>query len=246
MSEPKLDEATLKSAAAWDAIACMHGYNEMAKLAKTLGEKVYCRMACDAACKMATDLGAEIHRTETGGEVLFTISEVSPSVKFRAEDIEGMRAAVLAFDGPWEDAADQWSEAIHAAHPTRSESHDEWGQAMEMVGHRHSKGELVALVNWLLLQVKRRGEAVVGNQCSKYKTLAEHDGCPACFEFRERDRKSLRDRVAPGACEACAKTMRHAVKYLDGTDCSIHPGIEGLIRQALLAERERVARGSGP
>jgi hypothetical protein len=47
---------------------------------------------------------------------------------------------------------DEWTERIKAAHPTRSGSHDEYGIAMRMVGHRHSKGELVALVNWLLVQ----------------------------------------------------------------------------------------------
>ena len=51
----------------------------------------------------------------------------------------------------WEDVDDEWTGAIKAAHPARSGSHDEWGTAMVMVGHRHSKGELVALVNWLLV-----------------------------------------------------------------------------------------------
>lgn len=50
----------------------------------------------------------------------------------------------------WEDVEDEWTSLIKAAHPTRSGSHDEYGIAMKMVGHRHSKGELVSLVNWLL------------------------------------------------------------------------------------------------
>lgn len=50
----------------------------------------------------------------------------------------------------WEDVNDEWTSQIKAAHPTRSGSHDEYGIAMKMVGHRHSKGELVSLVNWLL------------------------------------------------------------------------------------------------
>jgi hypothetical protein len=60
--------------------------------------------------------------------------------------IEALRKA---FD--WEDVRDEWSARISAAHPTRSESHDAWTVAMQMVGHRHSKGQLVALVNWLLV-----------------------------------------------------------------------------------------------
>ncbi len=57
---------------------------------------------------------------------------------------------------PWGDVADEWSEAIKAAFPTRSGSHDEYATAMQMVGHRHSKGELVALVNWLLVRARGR------------------------------------------------------------------------------------------
>lgn len=57
----------------------------------------------------------------------------------------------------WEDVKDEWTEAIDAAFPTRSGSHDEWGVAMKMVGHRHSKGELVSLVNWLLVRLRDAG-----------------------------------------------------------------------------------------
>jgi hypothetical protein len=54
----------------------------------------------------------------------------------------------------WTDVGDEWTYAIREAFPTRSESHDEYGVAMQMVGHRHSKGKLVALVNWLLVRLK--------------------------------------------------------------------------------------------
>jgi hypothetical protein len=59
----------------------------------------------------------------------------------------------------WEDVDDEWTAAIKEAHPTKSGSHEEWGQAMKMVGHRHSKGELVALVNWLLVRLRKEGKA---------------------------------------------------------------------------------------
>lgn len=69
------------------------------------------------------------------------------------------RAAIvtaLANGSPdtWDDKPDEWSEAIHAAFPTRSGSHDQYAQALQMIGNRHSKGELVSLVNWLLLRLK--------------------------------------------------------------------------------------------
>jgi hypothetical protein len=44
----------------------------------------------------------------------------------------------------WEDATDEWTELVAASHPSRSESHAEWGVAMQMVSHRHSKGKLGA------------------------------------------------------------------------------------------------------
>ena len=58
----------------------------------------------------------------------------------------------------WEDVSDEWTEAIGAAHPARSDSHEEYGVAMKMVGHRRSKGTLVALVNWLLVRLRRAGK----------------------------------------------------------------------------------------
>ena len=53
----------------------------------------------------------------------------------------------------WEDVDDEWTDAIRAAHPTRAGTFDQYATAMRMVGHRHSKGELVSLVTWLLARV---------------------------------------------------------------------------------------------
>jgi hypothetical protein len=54
----------------------------------------------------------------------------------------------------WEDVDDEWTEEIKQAHPARSGTHDEYATAMRMVGHRHSKGALVALVTWLLFRLE--------------------------------------------------------------------------------------------
>lgn len=52
---------------------------------------------------------------------------------------------------PWEDKADEWSESIKAAHPAHNDrTHEQYAIAMKMVGNRHSKQALVALVTWLL------------------------------------------------------------------------------------------------
>ncbi len=55
----------------------------------------------------------------------------------------------------WEDVDDEWTVRIDAVHPVRSGSHETYGVAMKMVGNRHSKGSLVALVSWLLVRVER-------------------------------------------------------------------------------------------
>ncbi len=51
-----------------------------------------------------------------------------------------------------QEPGDEWTERIRAAFPTRSGSHDAYATAMRMVGNRHAKGDLVALVNWLLVE----------------------------------------------------------------------------------------------
>ncbi len=51
----------------------------------------------------------------------------------------------------WGDKPDQWSEHIAKLHPTVTGKHKTYEIALEMVGNRHSKGELVDLVNWLLV-----------------------------------------------------------------------------------------------
>ena len=61
----------------------------------------------------------------------------------------------LAAEPTWDDRPDEWTEAVKAAFPTRSGSHDEYALAMKMVGSRKGKGELVALVNWLLVRLSR-------------------------------------------------------------------------------------------
>ncbi len=50
----------------------------------------------------------------------------------------------------WGDKRDQWTDRIGRAHPMNSGKHDAYATAMEMVGNRHSKAELVNLVCWLL------------------------------------------------------------------------------------------------
>jgi hypothetical protein len=83
---------------------------------------------------------------------------VTASADQLGERIEALEAELAALREElrqardWEDVDDQWTEVIKAAYPTRSGSHDEYGIAMRMVSSRRSKGQLVALVNWLLVE----------------------------------------------------------------------------------------------
>ena len=67
-----------------------------------------------------------------------------------ADDVAMKPLALPTATGPWDDADDEWSDRIKAAHPTRNGSHETYATAMRMVGARRSKGALVELVNWLL------------------------------------------------------------------------------------------------
>lgn len=94
---------------------------------------------------------------------------------------------------PWEDVDDEWSEAIKAAFPTRSGSHAQYGVAMKMVGHRHSKIALVALVNWLLVKAD----------------ASEERGWADCVRGIEMSRDTFRpDTTSRAACEVVLADLR--------------------------------------
>jgi len=53
----------------------------------------------------------------------------------------------------WEDKPLPEDPHIRAAFPTQSGRHDLYAEAMRLVGAKRSKGNLVALVNWLLYRI---------------------------------------------------------------------------------------------
>ncbi len=66
---------------------------------------------------------------------------------------KGLRAPPTAPDlGAWQDAPLPEDDAILAASPLHTGRNDIYAEAMRLVGARHSKGGLVALVNWLLVE----------------------------------------------------------------------------------------------
>jgi hypothetical protein len=81
----------------WAALAVAYGWNELAKRVKTLGEKVYCRLARDAAEQVLKELGVTLNTTPPG-EVVLTLERACPHVAFYDTDIALMREAVKKYD----------------------------------------------------------------------------------------------------------------------------------------------------
>ena len=93
-----IDPNAHANAERWHHLALVYGYNELAKLAETLGEKVFLRIARDHAEAECVRLGANITRPDGLGPILVTLSETAPYVVFHERDIELMRAAVQTYD----------------------------------------------------------------------------------------------------------------------------------------------------
>ena len=86
-----------KNATLFDVLAKIVGYNELARQAPTLNEKVYCRIARQHAYERYVELGGKIKLTEED-EVLVTLGSERPFILLREKDIGQMRAAVAAWD----------------------------------------------------------------------------------------------------------------------------------------------------
>jgi hypothetical protein len=93
---PAATDDQLSGALRWHALARVVGYNELAKDAQTLGEKVYLRLARDEARKDYERLGGEIQ--DTGPEPVIVVNTRPPFVVMSDADIELMREAVAAHD----------------------------------------------------------------------------------------------------------------------------------------------------
>lgn len=95
------DEEATKNHELWTTLALCLGFNELAKLGKTLGDKVYARLFRDKYVENLIALGGN------GGVSPFadakSIVEIEmpapmPWLRFRATDIELMRTAVAEHD----------------------------------------------------------------------------------------------------------------------------------------------------
>lgn len=124
-----------ENAARWSLLALVWGYNELAKIAETLGEKVYLRLARDHAEDEYRRMGGKITRSAEEKEPALVLTQHAPHIIFYERDIELMRAAVQAHD-----------EAHGAAKKTESEVESLRAQLLEALAERNQLGSLVTNV----------------------------------------------------------------------------------------------------
>lgn len=93
------ERAIKKNHERWTALAVCLGFNELAKLGESLGEKVYARLLRDKHLENFVRLGgnADLFKREPA-VCEIVMPERMPNVTFRAEDIELMRKAVAEHD----------------------------------------------------------------------------------------------------------------------------------------------------
>lgn len=84
----------------WTTLATMLGYNELAKLAKTLGEKVYFRLLRGVMQDQFVKRGgnADVFAEEEHIVEIAVPYANMPHIRFRKQDIELMRDAVYKHD----------------------------------------------------------------------------------------------------------------------------------------------------
>ena len=87
----------LKDAKLHDLLALMIGHNELAKQAKTLGEKVYHRMASKLAMEEGNKLGMSWTTTQHE-ETLVTVGTARSGVELYPRDIELMKKAIAEYE----------------------------------------------------------------------------------------------------------------------------------------------------
>jgi hypothetical protein len=88
MTEENLDLDRIRK---WDLLALIFGYNELAKTSKSLGEKIWCRLAREFAKEEFEKVGGKIEITKD--KIICTISTL-PTIEFTVRDIELMKKAI--------------------------------------------------------------------------------------------------------------------------------------------------------
>jgi hypothetical protein len=96
-SAKTVSKKTKDNASKISLLALVIGYNELAKQADVLGDKVWYRLAREDALKRLREAGGDLEVTP-GDKVILTLQEYPVRVAFTTADIELMRKAVADYD----------------------------------------------------------------------------------------------------------------------------------------------------
>lgn len=96
--EPEVSAEDKAAHERWTAVALCYGFNELAKQAKNLGEKVYFRMRRDSAEKLFIELGGQKFITSEPAIATLDVGLPMPCIEFRAQDIELMKKTIAEFE----------------------------------------------------------------------------------------------------------------------------------------------------
>lgn len=80
----------------WTVAAQMLGFNQLAKEQKTLGQKLFCRIALNVARKRFFELGGQCNITDP--ETVLVLDDHVPHIELKTTDIELMRKFLADYD----------------------------------------------------------------------------------------------------------------------------------------------------
>jgi hypothetical protein len=98
MSKDLTEEELLAEGEQWSLLAMTLGYNELAKVAPSLGQKLLCRLLRDKALASYEEVTGKKVKVTDEDRVILTITSTLPHLKVLARDIELMRKCVAEYD----------------------------------------------------------------------------------------------------------------------------------------------------
>jgi hypothetical protein len=95
MTKPSKEQDIIRL---WSILAQIHGYNQMALQATSLGERIFCRLARDKAESLYEQMSGTkiVHNNDNPTILVLPYSE--PKLELKASDVELMRKYVNDFD----------------------------------------------------------------------------------------------------------------------------------------------------
>jgi hypothetical protein len=98
MPKDPTEEELLAEGEQWNLLAMVLGYNQLTKIAPSLGQKLFCRLARDKILAVYEEVvGTKVKVTDEDSVVL-TITSTIPHLRLLARDIELMQGFLAEYD----------------------------------------------------------------------------------------------------------------------------------------------------